>query len=144
VYLSLHDVVGMFVRIGVHWWDVWNQNCIDLWFQSENIHHVHACCPSLNHFQHRSNHKLYNRRIIKKIVSFHVWYFVSKSRVFPFWNFPYLGCVDRCYVFTRDIFFWNKRVIPFWNFPFLGCNDISCYLLQLFIHVQYVANITAS
>ena len=77
---------------------------------------------------------------LKKIVSFHVWYFVSKSRVFPFWNFPYLGCVDRCYVFTRDIFFWNKRVIPFWNFPFLGCVNISCYLLQLFIHVQYVTN----
>ena len=97
----------MFVRIGVHWWDVWNQNCIDLWFRNVNIHHVHACCRSLNHFHHCSNHYLCNRRITEK-----------ENNQCP-----------------RVIFCFE--ITEFSILEFFRIFDILCFLLQLILHIQY-------
>ena len=67
--------------------------------------------------------------------------FCFKITGFSILEFSVFGVCSYMLEFTR---FWKKWVIPFWNFPFFGCVDIPCYLLRLFIHVQYVTDITAS
>ncbi len=99
---------GWFVRIGVHWWGVRNQNYINVWFQNVNILHICAYYQTRHHFYHHSNHHLCNRRTYKEEINQCPW----------------------C-----DILFWNIKIF---HFGFFLVWDLGNWYSMLLTWIVYL------